>query len=131
MRNIFRFSHQRLKAADDSTVTIFSLTDSQLQDATGADLYIDLRRKTEVLANEIAGPTLRRSAVVDSLLDLRNIGHGRDVGLELTVDAMLESLPHDKVVSSEWWMTCLADLADHATFLAAGYPPALPDQLAA
>ncbi len=43
---------------------------------------------------------------------------------------MLESIPAGRLVSSEWWLSCLAELADHATFLAAGYPP-VPDLAAA
>jgi len=89
-------------------------------------LYIDLHEQTERFANEIDGPTIAKSEIVDRLLDLRNLGHGRDLGLELTVDDMLQSVPRCSVVSSEWWMSCLADLADHAAFLAAGYPAASP-----
>lgn len=83
------------------------------------------------LAEEIAGPTITRGEIVDRLLDLRNLGRGRDLGLEMTVDDMLESLPLGRAVSSEWWLTCLSDLTDHANFLAAGYPPAAPDLVAA
>jgi len=36
---------------------------------------------------------------------------------------MLESIPGGRLVSSEWWLSCLSELADHAAFLAAGYPP--------
>ncbi len=67
---------------------------------------------------------MSRSEIVDRLLDIRNLGKGRDLGLELTVDDMLESIPAGRSVSSEWWLTCLSELADHANFLAAGYPPA-------
>lgn len=83
------------------------------------------------LAEEIAGPTIARSEIVDRLLDLRNLGRGRDLGLEMTVDDMLESVPGGRFISSEWWLTCLSDLADHANFLAAGYPPVVSDLLAA
>ena len=65
--------------------------------------------------------------MIDRLLDLRNIGRGRDLGLELSIDDMLESVPGDILISSEWWMTCLAQIADHAAFLAAGYPAVLPE----
>lgn len=94
-------------------------------------LYQDLQTQTEQFANEIAGPTISRAEIVDRLLDLRNLGHGRDLGLELTVDDMLQSIPGCSVVSSEWWMSCLADLADHAAFLAAGYPAASPELVSA
>lgn len=94
-------------------------------------LYRDLQAQTETFADEISGPTIGKSAVVDRLLDLRNLGRGRDLGLELTVDEMLESIPGSRMVSSEWWMSCLAELADHAAFLAAGYPPATPELLSA
>ncbi len=80
---------------------------------------------TERLVEEISGPLTTKNAVVDSLLDIRNLGRGRDLGLELTVDEMLEELPAGARISSEWWLSCLSTLADHATFLAAGYPPAL------
>ena len=49
----------------------------------------------------------------------------------MTVDDMLESIPGERLVSSEWWMSCLADLADHAAFLAAGYPAATPELVSA
>ena len=94
-------------------------------------LYRDLQEQTETFADEISGPTMGKGAVVDRLLDLRNIGRGRDLGLELTVDEMLESIPGGRMVSSEWWMSCLAEVADHAAFLAAGYPPAVPQLLSA
>lgn len=83
------------------------------------------------LAEEISGPTTARSTVVDRLLDLRNLGRGRDLGLELTVDEMLETLPAGRDVSSEWWLSCLSELTDHAVYLAAGYPPATADLIAA
>ena len=44
---------------------------------------------------------------------------------------MLESLPGEAEISSEFWLSCLNDLADHAAFLAAGYPPATPALAAA
>ncbi len=87
--------------------------------------------QTQLFLEEIDGPTLSKGMVVDRLLDLRNLGRGRDLGLELTVDEMLESVPGQRQVSSEWWLSCLAALADHAAFLAAGYPPAVPELLAA
>lgn len=95
------------------------------------DLHRDLQLQTQMFLEEIEGPTLSKGMVVDRLLDLRNLGRGRDLGLELTVDEMLESVPGQRQVSSEWWLSCLSDLADHAAFLAAGYPPALPDLVAA
>lgn len=94
-------------------------------------LHKALHAQTESYANEIEGPTIRKGAIVDRLLDLRNLGRGRDLGLELTVDDMLESIPGENIVSSEWWMSCLADLADHAAFLAAGYPAATPELVSA
>ncbi|MFT7475083.1 MAG: hypothetical protein ACI81L_002017 [Verrucomicrobiales bacterium] len=90
-------------------------------------LHQDLQAHTEELVDEIDGPTMGKGAIVDRLLDLRNLGRGRDLGLELTVDEMLESLPGERLISSEWWMTCLAELADHAAFLAAGYPAVTPE----
>lgn len=90
-------------------------------------LHRELHAQTESFVHEIDGPTILKSAIVDRLLDLRNTGRGRDLGLELTVDDMLESIPDERLVSSEWWMSCLADLADHAAFLAAGYPAATPE----
>lgn len=93
-------------------------------------LHRDLATQTAELVDSIAGPTLGRMSVVDQLLDIRNLGRGRDLGLELTIDEMLESIPAGRLVSSEWWLSCLAELADHATFLAAGYPP-VPDLAAA
>lgn len=95
------------------------------------DLHIDLQVQTEEFVEQINGPTIAKGAIIDHLLDLRNLGRGRDLGLELTVDEMLESLPADKTISSEWWMSCLAEVADHAAFLAAGYPAVLPDLLTA
>ncbi len=95
------------------------------------ELHHDLAVHTETFVEEIEGPTIGKNAIVDRLLDLRNLSQGRDLGLELTVDEMLESVPGGRVVSSEWWMGCLAQLADHAAFLAAGYPPALPELLTA
>ena len=95
------------------------------------ELHHDLAVHTESFVEEITGPTIRRSAVVDSLLDVRNLSQGRDLGLELTVDEMLESVPDSSAVSSEWWMGCLSQLADHAAFLAAGYPAVLPELLTA
>lgn len=86
-------------------------------------LHRDLAVRTQECVERIGGPTIRRLAVVDQLLDLRNLGRGRDLGLEMTIDDMLESIPDGLQVSAEWWMSCLSDLADHATFLAAGYPP--------
>lgn len=94
-------------------------------------LHRDLQNQTEQFANEIDGPTIGKAAIVDRLLDLRNLGRGCDLGLELTVDEMLESIPGHRTVSSEWWMSCLADLADHAAFLAAGYPAATPELVSA
>lgn len=64
--------------------------------------------------------------VVDGLLDVRLLGCGRDLGLELIVDEMLEELPAGRRISSEWWLSCLSTLADHAAFLAAGYPAVAP-----
>lgn len=95
----------------------------QLQDV----LHRNLQRQTQEFADEIEGPTIGRGAIIDHLLDLRNLGRGQDLGLELTVDEMLERVPASRSVSSEWWMTCLSDLADHAAFLAAGYPPKSPE----
>ena len=96
-----------------------------------ANLHIELQASTSHFAEEISGPVVARKAVIDGLLDLRNIGRGRDLGLELTVDAMLESLPASSAVSSEWWLSCLSELTDHAVFLAAGYPPATSELVAA
>ena len=90
------------------------------------ELHHDLQVHTEAFVEEISGPTIGKGAIVDRLLDLRNLGRGRDLGLELTVDEMLESIPGGRIVSSEWWMSCLSDLADHAAFLAAGYPAVMP-----
>jgi len=90
-------------------------------------LHSDLQECTSQFAEEIAGPTVWRATVVDRLLDLRNLGNGRDLGLQLTIDDMLESLPINRAVSSEWWLSCLSELTDHAVFLAAGYPPVIPD----
>lgn len=95
------------------------------------NLHTDLQNCTIALLEEIPGPTLPRNEVIDRLLDLRNLGRGRDLGLEMTVDDMLESVPAGRVVSSEWWLSCLSDLADHANFLAAGYPPATGHLIAA
>lgn len=91
------------------------------------ELHHDLANKTEILVEEISGPTIAKNVVIDRLLDLRNIGSGRDLGLELTLDEMLETIPGEVMVSSEWWMSCLCQLADHAAFLAAGYPPVLSE----
>ena len=91
------------------------------------ELHQDLQHRTESLVEEIDGPTIAKGVVIDRLLDLRNIGRGRDVGLELSIDEMLESIPRGMMISSEWWMTCLAQIADHAAFLAAGYPAVLPE----
>ena len=91
------------------------------------ELHLVLQDRTEDLVEEINGPTIARAAVIDRLLDLRNMGKGRDLGLELSIDEMLESVPGGRMVSSEWWMTCLCQLADHAAFLAAGYPAVLPE----
>lgn len=92
------------------------------------DMYLhrDLQMQTRNFAERISGPMMDKAAVVDGLLDLRNLGRGRDLGLELTVDEMLEDMPPGRRISSEWWMTCLNTVADHANFLAAGYPPAIP-----
>lgn len=95
------------------------------------DLHADLQRHTACFAEEIAGPTIGRSTVVDRLLDFRNLSRGRDLGLELTVDEMLESVPASRAVSSEWWLNCLSDITDHAIFLAAGYPPVVDEALVA
>lgn len=95
-------------------------------DNNDCTLHRDLRSHTRSFAEEIDGPTLGKSTVVDRLLDIRNLGSGRDLGLELTVDEMLEQLPAGRQISSEWWMSCLAQLADHAAFLAAGYPAMAP-----
>ena len=89
-------------------------------------LHRDLRLQTTAFVEQIRGPMIRKAQVVDGLLDIRNLGTGRDLGLELTVDEMLEDLPPGSEVSSEWWMSCLSCLADHAAFLAAGYPPIAP-----
>lgn len=91
------------------------------------ELHQDLQLRTECLVEEIDGPMMSKGMVIDRLLDLRNVGRGRDLGLELSIDEMLESLPPGMMVSSEWWMTCLAELADHAAFLAAGYPAVIPE----
>lgn len=91
------------------------------------ELHHDLADQTETLVEEISGPTIAKNMVIDRLLDVRNVGRGRDLGLELTIDEMLETIPGEMMVSSEWWMTCLCQLADHAAFLAAGYPPVLPE----
>lgn len=86
-------------------------------------LHNELHTEAVRHVERITGPTVSKQAIVDGLLDIRNIGRGRDLGVELTVDDMLESLPDGRIVSSEWWMSCLDQLADHANFLAAGYPP--------
>ncbi len=101
------------------------------EQASDESLCQDLQAQTERFANEIDGPTISKAEIIDRLLDLRNLGHGRDLGLELTVDEMLQSVPGRRFVSSEWWMSCLADLADHAAFLAAGYPAASPELVSA
>jgi hypothetical protein len=89
-------------------------------------LHRDLRLQTQNFVEEIDGPMVAKDAVIDRLLDMRNIGSGRDLGLELTVDEMLEELPAGRKISSEWWMSCLAVIADHAAYLAAGYPAVVP-----
>lgn len=89
-------------------------------------LHIELRVHTEHFAEEIDGPTMPKNTIVDRLLDIRNLGSGRDLGLELTVDEMLEEMPAGRDISSEWWMSCLSQVADHANFLAAGYPAMVP-----
>lgn len=94
--------------------------------APGKSLHRALRVQTQQLVEEIDGPTIGKGDIVDRLLDLRNLGRGRDLGLELTVDEMLEDLPAGRQVSSEWWMDCLSHLADHAAFLAAGFPAVTP-----
>jgi hypothetical protein len=94
-------------------------------------LHRDLRVQTESFADEISGPTIGKGAIIDRLLDVRNLGRGRDLGLELTVDEMLESIPGGRMVSAEWWMSCLSELADHAAFLAAGYPAVQPELMSA
>ncbi|MGI9606061.1 MAG: hypothetical protein ACR2P0_07980 [Acidimicrobiales bacterium] len=94
-------------------------------------LHRDLRTLAEALVEEIDGPTVGRSTVVDGLLDIRNLGSGRDLGLELTVDEMIESIPAGRTISSEWWMHGLSTFVDHATFLAAGYPAVIPELEAA
>ncbi len=91
------------------------------------ELHHVLQDRTASLVEEIDGPTIAKGAVIDRLLDLRNIGSGRDLGLELSIDEMLETVPAGMMISSEWWMTCLCQLADHAAFLAAGYPAVLPE----
>ena len=98
---------------------------------TEHDLHRDLQVHTELFVERIDGPMVPKDIVVDGLLDIRNLGHGRDLGLELTVDEMLEELPAGRRISSEWWMHCLATFADHAAFLAAGYPPTHPELEAA
>ena len=98
---------------------------------TSRNLHLDLQNCTISLLEEISGPILPRNEVIDRLLDLRNLGRGRDLGLEMIVDDMLESVPASPAVSSEWWLSCLSELADHANFLAAGYPPATPELAAA
>lgn len=95
------------------------------------ELHHDLAVHTEAFVEEINGPIIGKNAIVDRLLDLRNLSQGRDLGLELTVDEMLESIPGSRNVSSEWWMSCLSELADHAAFLAAGYPAVMPELLTA
>lgn len=87
------------------------------------DLHSELHSEAVRHVEEIDGPTVSRHRIVDGLLDIRNISRGRDLGIELTVDDMLESLPAGRTVSSEWWMSCLDQFADHANYLAAGYPP--------
>ncbi len=94
--------------------------------APGNSLHRALRVQTQQLVEEIDGPTIGKGDIVDRLLDLRNLGRGRDLGLELTVDEMLEDLPSGRAVSSEWWLDCLCHLADHAAFLAAGFPAVTP-----
>lgn len=89
-------------------------------------LHRDLRVQTARFIEEIDGPIMPKHSIVDCLLDVRNLGSGRDLGLELTVDEMLEEMPAGSSISSEWWLNCLNGLADHAAFLAAGYPPAVP-----
>ena len=96
-----------------------------LSDTT--ELHQDLHIRTEILVEEISGPTMAKGLVVDRLLDLRNVGRGRDLGLELSIDEMLESVPAGMMISSEWWMSCLSQIADHAAFLAAGYPAVVPE----
>lgn len=101
-------------------MTFSSLSpNAQSTEALHSELHLEAVRHVE----QIDGPTVSRHHIVDGLLDIRNIGRGRDLGIELTVDDMLESLPAGRTVSSEWWMSCLDQFADHANFLAAGYPP--------
>ena len=107
----------RLPAAEQGPV--------MLSDTT--ELHQDLHIRTEILVEEISGPTMAKGLVVDRLLDLRNVGRGRDLGLELSIDEMLESVPAGMMISSEWWMSCLSQIADHAAFLAAGYPAVVPE----
>lgn len=121
-----RFPHSRPRGAESKHVM-----QQRTEQASDESLYQDLQAQTERFANEIDGPTISKTEIVDRLLDLRNLGHGRDLGLELTVDEMLQSVPGRRVVSSEWWMSCLSDLADHAAFLAAGYPAASPELVSA
>lgn len=120
--NVFAYTAQlRKRAAEQPTV---------MHDFD-TDLHTDLQQYTVRFAEEIAGPTIGRSAVVDRLLDFRNLSRGRDLGLELTVDEMLEAVPASRAISSEWWLSCLSDITDHAIFLAAGYPPVVNESIAA
>lgn len=112
-------------------VRIVAAEQRRVMDDPKPTLHRDLQVQTENFADEICGPTIGKGAVIDKLLDLRNLGRGRDLGLELTVDEMLESVPGERMVSSEWWMSCLAELADHAAFLAAGYPAVQPELMSA
>lgn len=119
--NITQTSNTRFGGAEEGFVTQSNTT----------ELHQDLQLRTESLVEEIDGPMISKGMVIDRLLDLRNVGRGRDLGLELSIDEMLESVPAGMMVSSEWWMTCLAELADHAAFLAAGYPAVIPELVSA
>lgn len=66
------------------------------------------------LLDAIDGELMSRSRVVDGLLDLRLVG--AEVSPFVTaIDEALTAIPGRTTVTSEWWMTTLADLRDTAT----------------
>ncbi len=84
---------------------------------TSTALATDLTTSVVDLRTAAADLVISTDRVVDALLDLRNLGRGVDLGLEFTIDELLACVPGAPVVSTEWWRSALAELADYASYL--------------
>lgn len=72
-----------------------------------------LLHEIDRMLDQVDGELISRSRVVDGLLDMR-LAAPQLTAFVRAVDEALENIPGKSTVTSDWWMTTLADLRDAA-----------------